>query len=341
MVLTSTVGRTAQIGIARQPAGYGTPVVPTATSANTTFVKFLSGSDVSTKSTVKREFEGDGGRGQSLQTKTAQWGMAKIIGYIRPNDLAFFLAAWAGSGSDTLGTVAGGNTPHTIVPASTAGNDYYTICQNLGSGYYRQVSDAICVKLVITATKEDAWLKIDSDWLGTTTLQSGTLTSAQFQPNMPFLYYGVTHVNPAPNLNAALQGITITLDAPVTMTDFQTEGVIGNALKAGNSIVTFDMSVLFQDGTPAGWAYYGGLAGLTDAVLLPMGGLSVQFGAQDDATQTALLSMPNATFDETSHQPDPSGKPVIQKITGGSIRTLASPAFSAVVTCLGASKYSS
>lgn len=343
MSLTSAVGRTAQIGVARQTAGAGTPIVPTSSSANTSFMKFQSGSKVRPQSTIVREFEGDGQRGQGLQTKKAQWGMGKLITLARPNDLAYLLGAFCGAGSDTVtAPVAPAvNSGHAIVPASSNNNDYFTIVQNLAGGYLRQVSDAICTKLVLSASKDAPWLKADSDWMGTTTTQSGAVTSAQFQPNMPFLFFGVNFSNPIASLNGALQALTITLDAPATMTDFQTESVTGNPLKAANIVVTFDISVLWQDGGAAAYAYYGSTAGLTDAIQLPMGALAATFQCQDDTTQTTTLTLPNAAFDEDDFEPDPSGKPVIQKITGGSIRTAGNPAFSAVVTCTGAAKYSS
>ncbi len=94
-------GRTVQIGLSKQSA-QGTAISPTSSVGY--WLRWLQGSKVRPDADWKQEWEGDGGRGQSLNYKTRQNGLGKMICYPRPQEIALLMQAFCGSGSDAFST---------------------------------------------------------------------------------------------------------------------------------------------------------------------------------------------------------------------------------------------
>ncbi len=307
---TTVSGRAYAQGLAKQ-AALGTAVPPSSTVG--LWPKWKNATNAQPQSRTKKCNEGDGSAFQSLNIKTGQWGMAKFVTYARPKEAALLATALSGPGSDVPGALAGANYPHVITRTAAGALQPYTIAANVSSNYYRQIVDAVCHKMVISASKEDPLLKLDADFLGLTNSQGGTLATSSVLTDLPFGYFGGTWVAPVTSLNGQVTGFTCTIDNGVSPENYIGETVTPNPFSGTITLVTLELDVFWTDGGAAAAAYFNN--GTTDSPLLPMSPFSASFQCQSDATQTFLLSLPNVSFDSTVLTPATEGAPMPEKLT--------------------------
>lgn len=135
MAVQTIAGRVAQYGLQKNSGGtyIANGAYPSwSTSASSGYwLKWRQGSMVTPKMDYAFEFEGDGSRGEALGYRKLQYGVAKHTFAPRPNEAALFLAAFSGTGSDTVVATAN-NLAGTI--AAVASTGYQTVALTLTSG---------------------------------------------------------------------------------------------------------------------------------------------------------------------------------------------------------------
>jgi len=310
---TTVSGRAYAQGLAKQ-AALGTAVPPSSTVG--LWPKWENGTNTQPQSRTKKYNEGDSSAFQSLNIKTGQWGMGKFVTYARPKEAAMLLTALSGPGSDVLGpapVAPATNTTHTITRTVPGALDLYTIAANVSTNYYRQMVDAVCSKVVISASKEDPLLKLEADWLGLTNSQGTTLATTSVLTDLPFGYFGGTWIAPVASLNGQVTGFTCTIDNGISPENYIGETVTPNPFSGTITLVTLELDVFWTDGGAAAAAYFNN--GTTDSPLLPTSPFSAQFACQSDPTQTFKLSLPNVSFDSTVLTPATEGAPMPEKLT--------------------------
>jgi hypothetical protein len=335
--MTRTVpGRAAQFGLGRQTA-----VGIANIAAASTWVKWRQGSMLSPKMDVQHDFEGDGSRGEALVYKKSQYGTGKLTFAPRPAEAAQIFAAFSGAASDAVGTVANALYPHVITPGKSA-NDFYTLHQQLtgvsaGNKQRVRVSDAVCYAVSLSTSTAAPVLILDTDWYGINTTIDSTVVAVldtDFEAAGPFFLYSTAGQWTLPGATSAVgavKGLDLKFAQELNPEDFQTESITPLPYVPGNLTISGDLTILWQDGGLAAYAYMNNQASddttaHPSAAGLPTGDLNVTFNCSSDVTagaahpRTLTLDLPNAVFEDATFTPDLSGKPIEQKVTIRGIR---------------------
>jgi len=349
------IGRGKQAGLANGAAFDATKIV-----APTQWPRWLDGTEHDIDATYEAEMEGDGTRGESIDYKEFQVGMATVSYNPRPNELAQAFAAYIGKASDNIGTAASGVMPHSIYhPATDQGNDYFTLTSPLrGAPYAMQTFDAICHRLHISG-QAGKRIKVEETWHGggNQILSSASAFTPAPDSAKPFLFAGSSFtVTPTAvaGLFAAVTQFDLTFESRLEPREFQAMGIFPLPLVAGNETVSGTITAQWQDATVMQLAFLGAAGAttpdVTTATATQTGSGNVQLNLYTPSTPTgqgATLELPNVTYRNPKFRPSIDGRSILQTMDIHAIKgttTTVAPgtanvAYAILVNCTAAAAF--